>query len=94
MLAAGDTVRWIIGDTESGAGAARQIHILVKPTRPELLTNLVINTEREDVSNPRRAVFASTRLEGEVIHKPQTEVQVKAEVSEEELDKSIDALVN
>ncbi|MBA8910240.1 P-type conjugative transfer protein TrbG [Aminobacter ciceronei] len=43
-VAAGDTVRWIIGDTESGAGATRQIHILVKPTRPELTTNLVINT--------------------------------------------------
>ncbi|MGY3138421.1 P-type conjugative transfer protein TrbG [Bradyrhizobium sp. USDA 4501] len=45
-VAAGDTVRWIIGDTESGAGAAKQIHILVKPTRPELMTNLVINTDR------------------------------------------------
>ena len=43
-VAAGDTVRWIIGDTESGAGATRQIHILVKPTRPDLMTNLVINT--------------------------------------------------
>jgi type IV secretion system protein TrbG len=43
-VAAGDTVRWIIGDTESGSGATRQIHILVKPTRPDLTTNLVINT--------------------------------------------------
>ncbi|WP_118137605.1 P-type conjugative transfer protein TrbG [Oceanicella sp. SM1341] len=43
-VAAGDTVRWIIGDTESGAGASKQVHILVKPTRPELMTNLVINT--------------------------------------------------
>ena len=43
-VAAGDTVRWIIGDTESGSGAARQIHILVKPTRIDLMTNLVINT--------------------------------------------------
>lgn len=43
-VAAGDTVRWIIGDTESGSGASRQVHILVKPTRPELTTNLVINT--------------------------------------------------
>ncbi|AZO54376.1 P-type conjugative transfer protein TrbG [Mesorhizobium sp. M8A.F.Ca.ET.208.01.1.1] len=43
-VAAGDTVRWIIGDTESGTGATRQIHILVKPTRAELMTNLVINT--------------------------------------------------
>ncbi len=45
-VAAGDTVRWIIGDTESGAGATKRIHILVKPTRPDLLTNLVINTDR------------------------------------------------
>src|SRR3546814_13640100 len=43
-VAAGDTVRWIIGDTESGSGATRQIHILVKPTRMDLMTNLVINT--------------------------------------------------
>ena len=43
-VAAGDTVRWIIGDTESGSGATRQIHILVKPTRADLMTNLVINT--------------------------------------------------
>ncbi|KTQ96357.1 conjugal transfer protein TrbG [Aureimonas ureilytica] len=43
-VAAGDTVRWIIGDTESGAGATQQVHILVKPTRPDLTTNLVINT--------------------------------------------------
>ena len=45
-VAAGDTVRWIIGDTESGAGATKKVHILVKPTRPELMTNLVINTDR------------------------------------------------
>lgn len=43
-VAAGDTVRWIIGDTESGTGAGKQVHILVKPTRPDLTTNLVINT--------------------------------------------------
>lgn len=43
-VAAGDTVRWIIGDTESGAGTTLQVHILVKPTRPDLMTNLVINT--------------------------------------------------
>lgn len=43
-VAAGDTVRWIVGDTESGAGDRKQVHILVKPTRPDLQTNLVINT--------------------------------------------------
>ena len=45
-VAAGDTVRWIIGDTESGAGPTKRVHILVKPTRPDLVTNLVINTDR------------------------------------------------
>jgi type IV secretion system protein VirB9 len=43
-VAAGDTVRWIVGDTLSGAGQTAQVHILVKPTRPDLQTNLVINT--------------------------------------------------
>nr|WP_245413547.1 P-type conjugative transfer protein TrbG [Mangrovicella endophytica] len=43
-VAAGDTVRWIIGDTQSGSGATLQVHILVKPARAELMTNLVINT--------------------------------------------------
>lgn len=45
-VAAGDTARWIIGDTTSGAGPTTRVHILVKPTRPDLTTNLVINTDR------------------------------------------------
>ena len=45
-VASGDTVRWMIGDTLSGAGDAQRVHILVKPTRPDLFTNLVINTDR------------------------------------------------
>jgi type IV secretion system protein VirB9 len=45
-VAAGDTVRWIIGDTESGTGPTKRVHIAVKPTRPDLVTNLVINTDR------------------------------------------------
>lgn len=45
-VAAGDTVRWIIGDTTSGTGANARVHILVKPTRADLTTNLVINTDR------------------------------------------------
>ena len=45
-VAAGDTVRWIIGDTVSGSGPTARVHILVKPTRPDLSTNLVINTDR------------------------------------------------
>jgi P-type conjugative transfer protein TrbG len=45
-LAAGDTVRWIVGDTESGNGETRRVHIMVKPTRPAIETNLVVNTDR------------------------------------------------
>ena len=45
-VAAGDTVRWIIGDTTSGSGPTARVHILVKPTRPDITTNLVINTDR------------------------------------------------
>ncbi|MFN3321473.1 MAG: P-type conjugative transfer protein TrbG [Allorhizobium sp.] len=45
-IAAGDTARWIIGDTESGSGANRRVHILVKPTRPDISTNLVVTTDR------------------------------------------------
>jgi type IV secretion system protein VirB9 len=45
-VAAGDTVRWIIGDTVSGSGPTARVHILVKPSRPDIATNLVINTDR------------------------------------------------
>ena len=45
-VAAGDTVRWIIGNTESGTGPAKRVHILLKPTRPDLVTNLIIDTDR------------------------------------------------
>ncbi|WP_067219057.1 P-type conjugative transfer protein TrbG [Stappia indica] len=45
-IAAGDTARWIIGDTESGSGATRRVHILVKPTRADITTNLVVTTDR------------------------------------------------
>lgn len=45
-VAAGDTVRWTVGDTTSGSGAARRTHILVKPFSAGLSTNLVITTDR------------------------------------------------
>lgn len=45
-LAAGDTDRWIIGETRSGTGPEQRVHILVKPAAPGLSTNLVVNTDR------------------------------------------------
>jgi len=45
-VAAGDTVRWIVGDTSSGSGADLRVNVLVKPIRAGLKTNLVITTSR------------------------------------------------
>lgn len=45
-VAAGDTARWTVGDTTSGAGESRRVHILVKPFAAGLSTNLVITTDR------------------------------------------------
>ncbi|MEZ5934799.1 MAG: P-type conjugative transfer protein TrbG [Alphaproteobacteria bacterium] len=45
-VAAGDTVRWVVGDTASGQGPTRRVHVLVKPVTSRLTTNLVINTDR------------------------------------------------
>lgn len=45
-VAAGDTVRWTVGDTTSGTGEGKRVHILVKPFAAGLSTNLVITTDR------------------------------------------------
>ncbi len=45
-VSAGDTVRWVVGDTTSGTGDTEQVHILVKPVAPGLKNNLVIATDR------------------------------------------------
>ena len=45
-VSAGDTVRWVVGDTTSGEGGSSQVHILVKPIAPDITTNLVITTDR------------------------------------------------
>lgn len=45
-ISAGDTSRWVVGDTTSGNGATKQVHILAKPYAAGLKTNLVITTDR------------------------------------------------
>lgn len=45
-VSAGDTVRWVVGDTTSGNGVGKQSHVLVKPFAAGLKTNLVIMTDR------------------------------------------------
>lgn len=59
----------------------------------DVLRFLIIETVREDIAAPKaRAVFASDRLEGETIKRPEAPKEAAAPVSEAELDKSIDAL--
>ena len=43
-VSAGDTERWILGDTVSGEGDTERVHILVKPVDSGLTTNLIITT--------------------------------------------------
>jgi len=62
-VSAGDTVRWVVGDTASGAGASLRVNVLVKPTRTGLKTNLVITTNRRmyllELSSTPQAWMAS-----------------------------------
>lgn len=45
-VSAGDTMRWVLGDTVSGSGETEQVHILVKPVASGLKTNLIITTSK------------------------------------------------
>jgi type IV secretion system protein VirB9 len=62
-VSAGDTVRWIVGDTASGSGASLRVNILLKPTRVGLKTNLVVTTNRRtyllELSSTPQAWMAS-----------------------------------
>ena len=62
-VAAGDTVRWIVGDTSSGAGGELRVNVLVKPIRTGLKTNLVITTSRRtyliELTSTEKAWMAS-----------------------------------
>lgn len=66
-VAAGDTVRWIVGDTASGDGDARRVNVMIKPTRTGLKTNLVITTSRRtylvELTSTEKAWMASVSWE-------------------------------
>jgi len=62
-VAAGDTARWVIGDTTSGSDAGKRTHVLVKPVSANLATNVVITTDRRSyhlalTSTPATAMVA------------------------------------
>ena len=76
-VAAGDTVRWTVGDTTSGSGEGRRTHILVKPFAPGLSTNLVITTDRR-VYHVQMTSTASTAMTSIRWTYPQDELQALA----------------
>lgn len=62
-VATGDSVRWIIQITSSGEGEKRRTHILIKPIRQGLKTNMLITTTKRDYhmeleSNPDAYIAA------------------------------------
>lgn len=44
--AAGDTVRWVLGETAEGSGPNQQVVVLLKPIRGGLKTNIVLTTDQ------------------------------------------------
>lgn len=72
-VAAGDTVRWTVGDTKSGSGETKRTHLLVKPFAPGLSTNLVITTDRR-VYHVQLTSTASTAMTGMRWTYPQDEL--------------------
>lgn len=73
-VSAGDTVRWVVGNTTSGTGDDSRVHILVKPFAPDLKTNMVITTDRrayhlalESTDKTAMAALSWTYPEGQLI---------------------------
>lgn len=70
--AAGDTVRWQIGETTSGEGEGRRAHVMIKPLRRGLETNLVLTTSRRIYliqlkSGPPEAFNAAVAWDAEAV---------------------------
>jgi len=51
-VAAGDTVRRVLGDTTSGGGDTKRTHVLVKPFTAGIATNVVLTTHRRTYHLP------------------------------------------
>lgn len=84
-VAAGDTVRWTVGDTTSGSGTAKRTHLLVKPFAAGLSTNLVVTTDRrvyhlelESLSKAAMAALSWTYPEDELIALRRAEAEAAA----------------
>ena len=71
--ASGDVVRWLLALGKSMDHGVEQWHVYLKPTRPDLETNLAINTDRRSYLMELHS-FADTYMAAIVWHYPEDEV--------------------
>lgn len=71
--ASGDVVRWLLALGKSMDHGVEQWHVYLKPTRPDLDTNLAINTDRRSYLLELHS-YADTYMAAIVWHYPEDEV--------------------
>jgi ribosomal protein S6 len=88
-------VKFALKEKEEGEGVGAQVNAIEQSLRDtkDVLRFILIQTVREDLMQQKgRAVYQSDRLEGQTLTKAPREAEKAGEVSEAELDKSIEAL--
>jgi ribosomal protein S6 len=88
-------VKFALKENEEGEGVGIQVNAIEQSLRntKDVLRFILIETVREDLMQQKtRAVFGSDRLEGQTLTKAPREAEKAGEVSQEELDKSLEAL--
>ena len=80
--ASGDVVRWILALGKSMQSGVEQWHVYLKPTRPDLETNLAINTDRRSYLLELHS-YADTYMAAIVWHYPEDELaRLQAQAAE------------
>jgi type IV secretion system protein VirB9 len=80
--ASGDVVRWLLALGKSMQGGVEQWHVYLKPTRPDLETNLAINTDRRSYLLELHS-YEGTYMAAIVWHYPEDELaRLQAQAAE------------
>jgi len=80
--ASGDVVRWVLALGKSMQAGVEQLHVYIKPTRPDLETNLAINTDRRSYMLELHS-YADTYMAAVQWHYPQDEMaRIEAQAAE------------
>ncbi len=91
--ASGDVVRWLLALGKSMDQGLEQWHVYLKPTRPELETNLAINTDRRSYLLELHS-YPDTYMAAVVWHYPQDEaLRLQAQANALAADEKVSAPV-